>query len=89
MAEGLSDDRWAILSKTHHCMVDGVAGSDLLSVLMDESSDVELSASEPWEPEPRPTSLSLLSDTLVDGLKSPRAGWNARGSSGVVALWSR
>ncbi len=76
VVEGLSDDRWAILSKTHHCMVDGVAGSDLLSVLMDEATEVEHLASEPWKPEPRPTSLSLLSDTLIDGIKSPREGLN-------------
>src|SRR5947208_16008549 len=32
LVEGLEDDRWAIISKTHHCMVDGVAGMDLAAV---------------------------------------------------------
>jgi diacylglycerol O-acyltransferase len=75
VVEGLSDDRWAILSKTHHCMVDGVAGSDLIGVLMDESPDRKHTAPESWVPEPRPTSMSLLTDTFVDGLKSPREGF--------------
>jgi diacylglycerol O-acyltransferase len=35
VVEGLEDGRWAMLSKTHHAMVDGVAGTDLLAVIMD------------------------------------------------------
>ena len=31
IAEGLSDDRWALVNKLHHCKVDGVSGTDLLS----------------------------------------------------------
>jgi diacylglycerol O-acyltransferase len=34
VAEGLGDDRWAMISKVHHCMVDGVSATDLLSVLL-------------------------------------------------------
>ena len=37
MVEGLEDGRWAMLSKTHHAMVDGVSGTDLLAVIMDIS----------------------------------------------------
>ena len=36
IAEGLQNGRWAILSKNHHCMVDGVSGTDLLTVMMDD-----------------------------------------------------
>ena len=35
MVEGLQDGRWAIISKVHHCMVDGVSGTDLLTVMFD------------------------------------------------------
>src|SRR5262249_22154082 len=35
MVEGLQDGHWAIVSKVHHCMVDGVSGSDLLAVMLD------------------------------------------------------
>ena len=38
MVEGLSDGRWALLSKVHHCMVDGVAATDLMSVMFDDGS---------------------------------------------------
>ena len=36
MVEGLEDDRWAFLSKVHHCMVDGVAATDLMSVMFSD-----------------------------------------------------
>ena len=35
MVEGLEEGRWALISKVHHAMVDGVAGTDLLTVLLD------------------------------------------------------
>ena len=39
IVEGLEDGQWAMLSKTHHAMVDGVAGTDLLAVVMDTSPE--------------------------------------------------
>jgi WS/DGAT/MGAT family acyltransferase len=74
VVEGLEGDRWAILSKAHHCMLDGVAGSDLLSVLMDERPDAEHPPGQRWDPEPRPSALSLLGNSLLDGLRRPREG---------------
>ncbi len=38
MVEGLSEGRWALLSKVHHCMVDGVAATDLMSVMFDDDA---------------------------------------------------
>ena len=35
VVEGLADGRWALLTKVHHCMVDGVSGTDLLSTMLD------------------------------------------------------
>jgi diacylglycerol O-acyltransferase len=75
VVEGLEDDRWALLSKTHHCMVDGVSGSDLLSTLMDEEPGIEHPPAKRWKPEPRPTPMSLLTDSFLEGLKSPREGY--------------
>ena len=39
LVEGLSDDRWALVFKVHHCMVDGVAGVHLLEAFLDVSPD--------------------------------------------------
>ena len=35
MVEGLPDDQWALVSKVHHCMVDGVSGTELMTTLLD------------------------------------------------------
>ena len=59
MVEGLEDGRWAMLSKTHHAMVDGVSGTDLLAVIMDISPDAERPAPVAWEPRPTPDGRRL------------------------------
>ena len=41
VVEGLEDGRWAMLAKTHHALVDGVSGTDLLAVIMDLSPETE------------------------------------------------
>jgi diacylglycerol O-acyltransferase / wax synthase len=41
VVDGLEDDRWAVVSKMHHCMIDGIAGTDLLTLVMDSDPDVE------------------------------------------------
>jgi WS/DGAT/MGAT family acyltransferase len=63
MVEGLSEGRWALLSKVHHCMVDGVAATDLMSVMFDDAAagtgSPEAEA-EAWAPGPEPSGVELL-----------------------------
>jgi diacylglycerol O-acyltransferase / wax synthase len=58
---GLPKGRFAILSKTHHCLWDGIAGVDLHAVLLDDSPlgriDDEPDA---FEPRPEPSGLGML-----------------------------
>ena len=39
LIEGLEDDRFALITKTHHSLIDGIAGVDLATVLFDLSPD--------------------------------------------------
>jgi WS/DGAT/MGAT family acyltransferase len=71
IAEGLEDDRWAILSKTHHCMVDGVSGTDLLTVILDQSPKPKREKAKRWEPEEQPSSVQLFRSALQERLVSP------------------
>ena len=48
MIEGLADGRWALISKVHHCMVDGIAGTDLMAVLLDSDRDASVPAVDSW-----------------------------------------
>ncbi|RMF22215.1 MAG: wax ester/triacylglycerol synthase family O-acyltransferase [Deltaproteobacteria bacterium] len=71
VVEGLEDDRFALISKTHHCMIDGVSGVDLMTVLLDILPETEFPEPVPWNPEPAPTSLELLRDDVVRRVSSP------------------
>lgn len=70
--EGLEDDRWALISKVHHCMVDGVSGVDLLSILLDVDPDAPLAEPRAWAPEPEPSGVAKVLDAwsgaVADGL---------------------
>jgi diacylglycerol O-acyltransferase len=71
MAEGMDEGRWALVSKVHHGMVDGVAGTDLLTVILDQERDSEGPSQESWHPEGSPSGIQLLADALVERAVSP------------------
>ncbi len=50
LVEGLAEDQWALITKVHHCMVDGVSGVDLLTVVLDIDPGVQPQPPEPWSP---------------------------------------
>jgi WS/DGAT/MGAT family acyltransferase len=77
MVDGLESGRWAMASKSHHCMVDGVSGTELLSVIMDISPDAGPPEPPDWSPQPSPSSLSLAIEALVDMAKSPYEQYRA------------
>ena len=77
MAEGLGEGRWALVSKVHHCMVDGVSGTDLLTVVLDSERDPEKPSAEDWDPEPAPSAVHLLADALVERSVSPYEAFRA------------
>ncbi|HEX2050696.1 MAG TPA: wax ester/triacylglycerol synthase family O-acyltransferase [Actinomycetota bacterium] len=70
-AEGLTRDRFALVSKTHHCLIDGVSGADIMSALLDLAPDAPQVPPAPWRPAPEPTPDELLLDALRDRLTSP------------------
>ncbi len=88
LVEGLAEGRWALIFKVHHCMVDGMAGVELLAALLDVEPDVSVGDPEPWEPEPEPAGVAMVLDAwtglvgdLSDwALKLPRALLNPRGT---------
>jgi len=62
LVEGLEGDRFAMISKTHHSLVDGVSGVDLATVLFDlEPSPAPASVDlDPWQPQPEPSAAELV-----------------------------
>jgi diacylglycerol O-acyltransferase / wax synthase len=71
VAEGLGGGRWALISKVHHCMVDGVSGTDLLSVLLDAEREPTRAPAPRWTLKPEPSVADLLAQPLARRLASP------------------
>lgn len=69
--EGLEGGRVAIMTKTHHAMVDGISSMDIATVLFDLSAEVVTPEATPWRPEPPPAPPQLLIDSLVERAVEP------------------
>jgi WS/DGAT/MGAT family acyltransferase len=70
--EGLErDDRFAMISKVHHCMVDGVSGVDLLEVLLDSSPQAAREDPPLFIPRGVPRAFELLRDEVIDRVTAP------------------
>jgi diacylglycerol O-acyltransferase len=66
--QGLEDDRFAVINKTHHALVDGISGVDLATVLFDLSPIPPERAEVPeWTPNPEPSQAQLIAE-FVKGL---------------------
>jgi WS/DGAT/MGAT family acyltransferase len=71
MVEGLAEDRWALISKVHHCMVDGISGTDLMVLLLDPSRKHTRPPADTWSPTPEPSDPALVVGALRDLLLMP------------------
>src|SRR5580704_10350382 len=71
MVEGLGGGRWALLSKTHHALVDGVSGTDLLAVIMDATPQPSPPVADDWIPRPAPSGAGLVLAAATDLARSP------------------
>ncbi len=89
LVEGLApaddgEERFAVITKTHHALVDGVSGVDVTAILFDAEPhpDVPAEPAPAWAP--APSSASLLADALLE-----RATVPAEGARAVRALTRR
>jgi diacylglycerol O-acyltransferase len=64
VVEGLAHRRFAVITKTHHCMVDGVGTSDLMTASMQLRPDASVPEPKPWKPRPAPRALGLAAGEL-------------------------
>jgi diacylglycerol O-acyltransferase / wax synthase len=71
LLDGLEGGRWAIVSKIHHCMVDGVGGNDLMALIFSTDPGEPLPPAARWEPAPPPSLAELAAGDLRDALTRP------------------
>jgi diacylglycerol O-acyltransferase / wax synthase len=74
LVEGLEDERFAVVGKSHHALVDGISGVDITTVLFDLEEEPDQVPARPpkWAPRPEPTDIDLLKDALHERATSPR-----------------
>src|SRR4051794_29151101 len=100
LVDTMADGRFALICKTHHALVDGISGVDILTVLFDLTPDApDPEPGPPWSPRPTPTAAELFADAVADRLSGPvhllrdavshpdRAGAGAgRAVAGIAAM---
>lgn len=64
--EGVEGDRLGVISKIHHCLIDGISGVDLLAAFMGKDKDYRLKRCEHrWVPRPAPEASTLVRDEIL------------------------
>jgi diacylglycerol O-acyltransferase len=82
LVEGVEGGNWALIFKVHHCLVDGVAGAELLEVLLDLEPTTDVPEPRPWEPAPEPNGAAKVLDAWAGLARDAVA--SARGLPGAV-----
>jgi WS/DGAT/MGAT family acyltransferase len=72
LVQGLEKNRFALVTKTHHALVDGVAGVDIATVLFDVKPVPEpIEPDRDWVPHPPPSSAELAARGAVELSETP------------------
>ena len=84
LVEGLEGDHWAVISKVHHCMVDGVSGTDLYRVVFDLTPEPSPPVADTRQAGSEPSDLRLVAAAALD-----RAMLPVREARGVASAFLR
>ncbi len=69
--EGVGEGRWALLSKLHHSLADGVSGTDLYQLVLDPTPTPRPPEVDTWEPGPPEPAWSVVSHAARDLVAAP------------------
>ncbi len=89
LLEGLEHGRWALVTKTHHCLVDGVGSVDVVHLLLDPEAPVHSTGARPTDDEQRGTRQSLLPHPPEAVAELARTGVRAASAGVHAALHPR
>ncbi|HEV3376645.1 MAG TPA: wax ester/triacylglycerol synthase family O-acyltransferase [Thermoleophilaceae bacterium] len=72
LVQGLEGNRFALISKTHHALVDGVSGVDIATVLFDlQPTPADIEGDRDWTPEPVPSDVDLVAEGIKGLMRTP------------------
>lgn len=71
LVEGLAEGRFALVTKTHQALVDGINAVDIAHVIVDGGSDREEPVNDTWRPARKPSDAELITSALVEAIHRP------------------
>jgi WS/DGAT/MGAT family acyltransferase len=71
LIEGLDRGRFAIVTKAHQALVDGINAVDIGHVIVDSNSDGAGTVIDTWRPDREPSDVELIASALVDAVRRP------------------
>jgi diacylglycerol O-acyltransferase len=84
LVDRVGDDRFALVCKTHHALVDGISGVDIMAVLFDlEADPPERDPGPAWYPQPEPSGSARYAEALVERASTPLDA--VRAAAGLLA----
>ncbi len=91
LVEGLAMDRFALVTKTHQALVDGVNAVDIAHLILDETPEYTPAVQQDWTPRRAPSDLELLAEAALESLTRPSKLVEAvrGGASEMLALGRR
>jgi diacylglycerol O-acyltransferase / wax synthase len=80
----VGEDQFAIVCKTHHALVDGISGVDIMNVMFDlEPDPPEAEPGPAWYPRPEPSGMALFADAMTERAGLPLEA--ARAAAGLIS----
>ena len=77
LVEGLADGNFAIVSKSHQSLVDGLSAVDIAQVMLDPTEETVVVAGDAWRPRAEPTDIELLSSAFTEIATRPAVAFEA------------
>lgn len=71
LVEGLARNRFALVTKTHHAMIDGIGAIEIGQVILDVSANPADDPERLWMPEPEPSQVRLVADAVSEVVRQP------------------
>ncbi len=85
LVQGLSGGRFAVVTKIHHAMVDGLASMDVGALLLDTTPEPRETDAGEWRPATEPSALELATDAVLEAWWRPRTVLDVMARAGADA----
>ena len=71
LVEGLEHDRFAVVTKTHHALVDGAVALDIAQLVVRDRPGFDEDVVDTWRPRHEPSDLQLVAGAVTDAVFMP------------------